>query len=134
MSQTLLLQHPDVQAIWSFTEGLSLGVSATLKAQNKTVWSGNRKGIIVVARNGTSAAAEAIRTGNMTATWDNNQPLVGAAAVQLLKYLIVDKVKPRSCRRRSSSRRSAGTPATSRRTRARSRGRCRYRCLSSSAV
>jgi len=92
VTQSLLLKHPDVQAIWSFTEGLSLGVSATLKAQNKTVWSGNRKGIIVVARNGTSAAAQAIKTGNMTATWDNNQPLVGAAAVQLLKYLIVDKV------------------------------------------
>jgi ribose transport system substrate-binding protein len=94
ITQSLLLRHPDVQAIWSFTEGLSLGVSATLKAQNKTVWSGNRRGIIVVARNGTSAAAEAIRTGNMTATWDNNQPLVGAAAVQVLKYLIVDKVRP----------------------------------------
>ena len=62
---------------------------------------GKSAGIIVVARNGTSAAAEAIRTGNMTATWDNNQPLVGAAALQVLKYLIVDKVKPRSCRRRS---------------------------------
>jgi ribose transport system substrate-binding protein len=92
MTQSFLLQHPDVQAIWSFTEGLSLGVSATLAAQHKTVWSGSRKGIIVIARNGTSAAAQAIRNGNMTATWDNNQPLVGAAAIQVLKYLLVDKI------------------------------------------
>ena len=63
-----------------------------LKASGKTIWSGNRQGIIVIARNGTSAAAEAIRTGNMTATWDNNQPLVGAAAIQVLKYLLVDEV------------------------------------------
>jgi ABC-type sugar transport system substrate-binding protein len=92
ITQSLLLQHPDVQAIWSFTEGLSLGVSAAVKGAGKPIWSGDKKGIIVIARNGTSAAAEAIRTGNMTATWDNNQPLVGAAAIQLLKYLLVDKV------------------------------------------
>jgi ABC-type sugar transport system substrate-binding protein len=96
MTQSMLLKHPDTQAIWTFTEGLALGAGAALRSNGKTIWSGSKKGIVLVSRNGTSAAAQAIRTGNLTVTWDNNQPLVGAAAVQILKYLLVDKVKPAS--------------------------------------
>jgi ribose transport system substrate-binding protein len=94
IASSMLLKHPDAQAVWCFTEGLALGVSASLRSSNKAIWSGNKKGVILVARNGTSAAAQAIKTGNLTATWDNNQPLVGAAAVQVLKYLLVDKASP----------------------------------------
>jgi ribose transport system substrate-binding protein len=90
--QGMLLKHPDVQAVWTFSEGPALGALAALRSAGKTIWSGSKKGIVLVSRNGTSAAAEAIRTGNLTATWDNNQPLLGAAAVQLLKYVLVDKV------------------------------------------
>jgi ABC-type sugar transport system substrate-binding protein len=94
IGSSMLLKHADAQAVWCFTEGLALGVSAALRSNNKSIWSGDKKGVVLVARNGTSAAAEAIKTGNLTATWDNNQPLVGAAAVQVLKYLLVDKASP----------------------------------------
>jgi ribose transport system substrate-binding protein len=94
VAQNLLTKHPDVQAIWVFSESSALGAVAALRSAGKTIWSGSTKGVVVVSRNGTSAAAAAIKSGNLTATWDNNQPQLGAAAIQVLKMLIVDKVSP----------------------------------------
>jgi ABC-type sugar transport system substrate-binding protein len=92
--QNMLSKHPDVQAVWVFSESSGLGAAAALASAGKTIWSGDKKGVVVVSRNGTSAAASAIKSGNLTATWDNNQPLLGAAAIVVLKMLIVDKVPP----------------------------------------
>jgi ribose transport system substrate-binding protein len=92
VAENLLVKHPDVQAMWVFSDGDALGAAAALAAQGKTIWSGNRRGVVLVSRNGIQAAIDAIRTGRMTATWDNNQPLLGAAAIQILKRVIVDKV------------------------------------------
>jgi ABC-type sugar transport system substrate-binding protein len=47
---------------------------------------------VLVSRNGIQASIDAIKGGQMTATWDNNQPLLGAAAIQILKKILVDKV------------------------------------------
>jgi ribose transport system substrate-binding protein len=92
--QNLLSKHPDVQAVWVFSESSALGAVAALTSQGKSIWSGDKKGVVVVSRNGTSAAAAAIKSGNLTATWDNNQPLLGAAAIVVLKMILVDKVAP----------------------------------------
>ena len=94
VAENLLLKHPDVQALWVFSDGDALGAAAALAASGKQVWSGNNKGIVLVSRNGVQAAIDAVKAGRMTATWDNNQPLLGAAAVQILKKILVDKVPP----------------------------------------
>lgn len=91
VAENMLIKHPDVQAMWVFSDGDALGASAALAAAGKQVWSGNRKGVVLVSRNGVQAAIDAIKAGRMTATWDNNQPLLGAAAVQILKRILVDK-------------------------------------------
>lgn len=92
VAENMLLKHPDVQAMWVFSDGDALGASAALSASGKRVWSGRTKGIVLVSRNGVQAAIDAIKAGRMTATWDNNQPLLGAAAIQILKRILVDKV------------------------------------------
>jgi ribose transport system substrate-binding protein len=92
VAEAMLLKHPDAQAVWVFSDGDALGAAAALRASGKTIWSGKRKGVVLVSRNGIQAAIDAIKNGGMTATWDNNQPLLGAAAVQILKRIIVDKV------------------------------------------
>lgn len=89
-----LLKYPDLQAIWDYTETSILGAAAAVKAAGKPIWSGSKKGIILISRNGTSPAAAAIKVGDLTATWDNNQPEVGAAALQVLDYLLVQHVSP----------------------------------------
>lgn len=91
-AENLLLKHPDAQAFWVFSDGDALGASAALAAAGKQVWSGQKKGVVLVSRNGVQAAVDAIKAGRMTATWDNNQPLLGAAAIQILKRILVDKV------------------------------------------
>ena len=90
-AENLLLKHPDAQAVWVFSDGDALGASAALAAAGKQVWSGKNKGVVLVSRNGVQAAIDAIKAGRMTATWDNNQPLLGAAAIQILKKILVDK-------------------------------------------
>jgi len=92
LAANLLTKYPTAQAVWVFSESTALGAVAALHSAGKTVWSGTHKGVVVVSRNGTTAGAAAIRSGNLTATWDNNQPLLGAAAIEVLKMLIVDKV------------------------------------------
>lgn len=89
-----LLKYPDLQGVWDYTETSILGAAAAVKAAGKPIWSGSKKGIILISRNGTSPAAAAIKAGDLTATWDNNQPEVGAAAIQVLDYLLVQHVSP----------------------------------------
>lgn len=91
VAQSMLIKHPDVEAFWVFSDNTGLGASAALRAAGKSIWSGNKKGVVLISRNGVQAAIDAIKTGNLTASWDNEQPQVGSAALQLLKYILVDK-------------------------------------------
>jgi ribose transport system substrate-binding protein len=91
VAQGMLTKHPDVQAVWVFSDNTALGASAALHAAGKTVWSGSHKGVVLVSRNGVGAAIAAIKSGNLTASWDNEQPEVGSAALQIVKYILVDK-------------------------------------------
>jgi ribose transport system substrate-binding protein len=88
----MLTKYPNAQAVWVFSESTALGAVAALHSAGKSVWSGSTKGVVVVSRNGTTAAAAAIRTGDLTATWDDNEPLLGAAGIEILKMILVDKV------------------------------------------
>lgn len=92
VAESLLTKYSDAQAMWVFSDGDALGAAAALAAAGKKVWSGDQKGVVLVSRNGIQAAIDAIKGGKMTATWDNNQPLLGAAAIQILKRILVDKV------------------------------------------
>ena len=88
-----LLQYPEFDALWSFSDSTTLGAVAEMVAAGKDIRGVDEDaGVVVVSRNGVQAAIDAIEAGQMTATWDNNQPLVGAAALQVLKYHYVDGV------------------------------------------
>jgi ribose transport system substrate-binding protein len=92
---TMLLQHPDVEAVWAFADTTGLGVSASLASAGKTIWSGNRRGVVLVSGAASQIGIDAIKLGKLTATWDTNNPQMGAAAIQVLKLILVDK-KPAS--------------------------------------
>ena len=91
--QAQLLQFPEFDAVWSFSDSTTLGAVAEMVAAGIDIRSVEEDaGVVVVSRNGVQAAVDAISAGQLTATWDNNQPLLGAAAAQLLKYHYVDGV------------------------------------------
>jgi ABC-type sugar transport system substrate-binding protein len=91
--QAYLLQYPEFDALWSFSDSTTLGAIAEMNAGGVEIRGLDEDaGVVVVSRNGVQAAVDAIAAGEMTATWDNNQPLVGAAALQVLKYHYVDGV------------------------------------------
>ena len=91
--ESLLLKYQDFDALWSFSDSTTLGAVAAIVADGRDIRTVEEdEGIIVLSRNGVQAAIDAIEAGQLTATWDNNQPLVGAAAAQLLKYHYVDGV------------------------------------------
>lgn len=92
VASAMLLKHPEAEAMWVCSDSSGLGASAALKAAGKQVWSGEDSGFVLVSRDGTAAAAAAVENGELTATWDNSQPLVGAAAIQVLKYHLVEGV------------------------------------------
>ena len=91
--QAYLLQYPDFDALWSFSDSTTLGAIAEMSAGGVEIRGvDDDAGVVVASRNGVQAAIDAIAAGEMTATWDNNQPLVGAAALQVLKYHHADGV------------------------------------------
>lgn len=80
----MLTKHPDTQAIWAFNDPSALGAGATVRARGGKVWSGRQKGVIVIGSIGSKEAADAIKAGGMTVTYDQNGPLIGAKAVEAL--------------------------------------------------
>jgi ribose transport system substrate-binding protein len=79
-----LTRFPDLQATWSFNDTGGIGISAGLRAADKPIWSGTRKGIIVIGNDGDAAAVTAIKAGIYTATYDGNLALGGAMSVAIL--------------------------------------------------
>ena len=61
-----------------------VGISAGLRAAGKTIWSGARKGFILIGNNGDAPAVAAIKAGVYTATYDGNLALGGATSVAIL--------------------------------------------------
>jgi ribose transport system substrate-binding protein len=79
-----LTRFPDLQAAWSFNDTGGLGISAGLRAAGKTIWSGTKKGFIVIGNDGDAPAVAAIKAGVYTATYDGNLALGGATSVAIL--------------------------------------------------
>jgi ribose transport system substrate-binding protein len=87
----LVTKHPDVQAVWSFADRTALGASAALTAGGKQIrTSKDGDGVVVVSASTVSEGIDAMRDGQLTATWDPNSPQVGAAAIEVLKCHLVD--------------------------------------------
>ncbi len=85
-----LTQHPDLEAAWVFNDVGGLGISAALGAADKTVWSGDEEGFILIGKDGDAPAVEAIKAGQYTATYDSNFPLAGGVAAALIGRHIKD--------------------------------------------
>lgn len=86
----VLTQHPDLEAAWVFNDVGGLGISAALGAADKTVWSGDKEGFILIGKDGDQPAVEAIKAGQYTATYDSNFPLAGGVAAAVLGRHIKD--------------------------------------------
>jgi ribose transport system substrate-binding protein len=83
--QDLLTKHPDTAAIWCYNDPSCLGAGAVVRSSGKTVYmEGKQKGIVVVGANGSKDAADAIKQGVMTATFDPQPPEMGKIAIEAL--------------------------------------------------
>ena len=93
LPKRLLLKHPDVQAMWVFSDGDALGASAALAAAGKDVWSGDREGVVLVSRNGVQAAIDAIEAGEDDRHMGQQPaPPRRRGDPDYLKQILVDKV------------------------------------------
>ena len=90
--QDLLTKHPDAAAIWCYNDPSCLGAGAVVRSSGKKVFmEGRQKGIIVMGANGSEDAADAIRQGVMTATWDPQPPEMGNTAIKALAIRLVQR-------------------------------------------
>lgn len=83
--QDLLTKHPDVNAIWCYNDPSCLGAGAVVRAAGKKAWvEGKTKGIVITGANGSSDAAQGVKSGLITGTWDPQPSVMGTIAVELL--------------------------------------------------
>lgn len=83
--QDLLTKHPDVNAIWCYNDPSCLGAGAVVRSAGKTTWvEGKSKGIVITGANGSSDAAQGVKSGLITGTWDPQPNVMGTIAVQVL--------------------------------------------------
>lgn len=93
LTQDMLAKNPDYDAAWAYADTSAYGVSAAITASGRKVWSGygpRNDGIILISRDGNKVAIDAIKNGQMTATFDPHYEQSGAAAIQVLKMFIAD--------------------------------------------
>jgi ribose transport system substrate-binding protein len=80
-------------AVWVFSDQTGVGVSAALMQEGVDIWTETDKsGVVVVSRDGAASAAENVKRGVLSASWDGNFPEIGAAVAQLLHQHYVDGV------------------------------------------
>jgi ribose transport system substrate-binding protein len=83
--QDLLTKHPDVNAIWCYNDPSCLGAGAVVRAAGKKVWvEGKQKGIVITGANGSSDAAQGVKNGVLSGTWDPQPDVMGTLAIELL--------------------------------------------------
>lgn len=78
----LLLNHPDVDAVWAYNDASALGISSAVTQAGGEVSDGSNDGVLVYGMNADSDAIEAVRQGRITGTWDPDEPATGWAVVQ----------------------------------------------------
>lgn len=82
---TMLTKYPDAQAIWAYNDTSALGAGASVLSHGLKVWTGpSHPGVIIIGSSGTQEAITGIEKGEMTATYDQNGPLLGALAIEAL--------------------------------------------------
>jgi ribose transport system substrate-binding protein len=88
----MITRHPDVEAWWVSDDTQALGVAAALRESGKTIKSASQDGVILIAGCcGGSLGANAVKSGQLTAVYDNNSPCAGAAAIGALVPVIKGK-------------------------------------------
>jgi ribose transport system substrate-binding protein len=90
ITQDLLVKHPNADAVWAYNDPTAIGAAAAVTSANREVWSGDRKGVIVIGNTGDADAVAAIRAGSLTLTYDENTFEAGAAAVDVLVPVLRD--------------------------------------------
>jgi ribose transport system substrate-binding protein len=83
----LLLQYPDVDAIWSYNDASALGASSAITQAGGTIYDGSNDGVITIGINGDADAIQAVEQGRLTGTWDPNPPATGWAMVKAAELL-----------------------------------------------
>ncbi|MDQ6438072.1 sugar ABC transporter substrate-binding protein [Mesorhizobium sp. LHD-90] len=80
-----LIRFPDVQAFWAYNDSSALGISASVIAAGKSVYSGsNTDGVMVFGINGDADAIAAVREGRLTGTWDPDASATGFAVARAM--------------------------------------------------
>jgi ribose transport system substrate-binding protein len=89
--QDLLTKHPDVNAIWCYNDPSCLGAGAVVRSSGKKTWvEGKQKGIVITGANGSSDAAQGVKSGLISGTWDPRPDVMGTLAVEILAMHLKD--------------------------------------------
>jgi ribose transport system substrate-binding protein len=91
--QNMLTKYPDTQAIWGYNDPSALGAGAVVRGSGKQVWvEGRQRGIIIMGANGSKDAADGVKAGVMSLTWDAQPSEMGRIAVKVLSLHLKDRV------------------------------------------
>ena len=94
LMQDMLAKSPKYDAAWAYADTSAYGMSAAITATDRKIWSGygpRNDAVILISRDGNKVAIDAIKNGQMTATFDPHYEQSGAAAIQVLKMFIKDR-------------------------------------------
>jgi ribose transport system substrate-binding protein len=81
IAENMLQAKPEIKWFMTTNDNEAIGAGLAVRSLG-------RDDIVILGMNGTNEAVEAIKDGLITATWDSNQPLMGAtAAVQAFNWL-----------------------------------------------
>jgi ribose transport system substrate-binding protein len=94
--ESLLQREPHVDAIWCFNDYTAVAAGKVLRRRGAPIWSGKRRGVIVVGISGAPLAIEAIRDGSVTLTYDSLPVDAGRAAIDVLNGILVRGEEPPS--------------------------------------
>lgn len=96
VAQELLTRHgDDVDAIWTYNDRTALGTGRALRSAGLEVMGVDEdEGVILIGVNGEPEAIDAIRSGDLTMTYDENPPEAGAAAAQALVPALAEDGTP----------------------------------------
>ncbi len=89
--QDLMTKNPDINAIWCYNDPSCLGAGAVVRSSGKKAWiEGKQKGIVITGANGSGDAAQGVKSGLITGTWDPQPDVMGTIAVELLAMHLKD--------------------------------------------
>lgn len=89
MTADLLVRYPDADVFWAYNDSSALGISASVLAGGKGVYSGEGSdGVMIFGMNGDDEAIAAIREGRITGSWDPDVYGMAGAIILGMKPLI----------------------------------------------